>query len=427
MSANPGVTQERGAIDVHVAMLGARMHYAVPRLLHQAGMLGRFYTDNYIGNKPSLEWALDRIPARWRPQRVTHLLARKEASIPSSRVQSFDWLGLWFAWRLSRARDKNELIELVARRAAEFNRKVIKAIRQPPAVIWGFSGAAAELFQWAKAHGVPCILEQTIAPRTIEMRLLTEERERWPGWEPTLVSFAERDARAEREKIEWALADRIAGASQFVLESLEACGVNANRRRLIPYGVDLDSYPLMPLRNPNRVDEPLRVLFVGEVSLRKGAPYLLEALKMLGSKVVDARFVGSVALSRKVINKYVDVARFVGSLPRSAMVNMYRWADVLCLPSICEGSATVTYEALASGAPVIATWNTGSLVRDGINGFIVPIRDAEAIADRLDSYRADRSLLENHQRGAATARDEVGLNAYERRLVSVIEELVANG
>lgn len=400
------------------------MHYAVPRLLHQAGLLGYFYTDHYLGNKPWLERLLKLVPARLRPSRLTRLLARKDTTIPPSAVRSFEGLGYWFKWRLSRVRNQNELVTVVAERGAAFNRKIIKSLTAPPRLIWGFNGAALELFQWAKPRGARLILEQTIVPRAVEMRLLGEELERWPDWEPTLVPFLQRDARADRERLEWELADRVVGGSQFVVDGLEQCGVVRERCRIVPYGVGLDRFPLIDAsRGGESAERALRVLFVGNAGLRKGAPYLLEALRMLGSKAIEARFVGSVDLNRKVIEKYVDVATFTGAVPRSAMADMYRWADVFCLPSICEGSATVTYEALASGVPVITTLNTGSVVQDEVNGFIVPIRDSQAIADRLDRYRADRSLLQHHRRGAAAARDSVSLEAYGRRLVDLVDEL----
>jgi hypothetical protein len=403
-------------------MIGARMHYAVPRLLHDAGFLGRFYTDAYIGNKPVLRTLLKAISTRWRPAPIARFLGRRDVAIPPNLVTSFDWLGLRFALRLVCTRDKNESTEIVARRAAAFNRRVIGSIRHRPDAIWGFNGAAKELFQWAKPRGIPCVLEQTILPRPAEMRLLTEERERWPGWEPALVPFAKNDARAEREQAEWELADRIVGASSFVVEGLEQCGVEADRCRIVPYGVDTGSYlPRVPIR---RCEDALRVLFVGEVGLRKGVPYLLEALRMLGPSGARARFVGPVALDRVVLARYSNVAEFMGPVPRSAVSALYHWADLLCLPSICEGSATVSYEALACAVPVMVTPNSGSLVRDGVDGFVVPIRDAEAIAERLQLYRTEPSLLREHKHGAAQSRHRVSIERYRRDLEALLSELL---
>ena len=74
------------------------------------------------------------------------------------------------------------------------------------------------------------------------------------------------------------------------------------------------------------------------------------------------------------------------------MAKHYQWADVFVLPSICEGSATVIYEAIGYGLPVVTTPNAGSVVRDGVEGFVVPIRDVAAIIQSLDRLSSDPQL-----------------------------------
>jgi glycosyltransferase involved in cell wall biosynthesis len=165
----------------------------------------------------------------------------------------------------------------------------------------------------------------------------------------------------------------------------------------------------------------LRLLFIGEIGLRKGVPYLLEALRMLNTKKVHAKLVGKIALSREIVTRYTDVADFVGSVPRSDIKSLYDWADVFVLPSICEGSATVTYEALASGVPVICTPNTGSMVRDRVDGHIVPIRNPEAIAQSIENYLKTPGLLEAEQNEAIKGRERLGIEAYGERLVKAID------
>jgi glycosyltransferase involved in cell wall biosynthesis len=94
--------------------------------------------------------------------------------------------------------------------------------------------------------------------------------------------------------------------------------------------------------------------------------------------------------AQTVLRKQIDL---IGAVPRSEIEQHFAWADVFLLPSVCEGSATVTYEALHWGLPVICTSNTGSVVRDGQEGFIIPAGDAQAIADRIDQLRRDPELL----------------------------------
>ncbi|NIO85880.1 MAG: glycosyltransferase, partial [Candidatus Aminicenantes bacterium] len=219
----------------------------------------------------------------------------------------------------------------------------------------------------------------------------------------------------EREEAEWELADVVLTGSDFVTEGLVSCGVEGGKCVRVPYGVNLEtfSYRVREKRN----DGKLRILFVGQVGLRKGIPYLLRALEMIGEKHIAVKIAGKICVSNKVIDRYRASHDFLGEVPRSEIPDLYSWADVFVIPSLCEGSATVTYEALASGVPVIATPNTGSLVRDGIDGQIVPIRDPEAIASAIEKYISEPKLLEEHRRAAQGDRWRCGLDAYRKRLL----------
>lgn len=116
------------------------------------------------------------------------------------------------------------------------------------------------------------------------------------------------------------------------------------------------------------------------------------------------------------LRRHVEV---VGSVPRSQIVLQYAWADVFVLPSICEGSATVTHEALAAGLPVVCTPNTGSVVQDGIDRFIVPVRRSDSIAQKLDLLRNEDFLACMSENARARAA-EFTLNEYSERLIAAI-------
>jgi glycosyltransferase involved in cell wall biosynthesis len=115
----------------------------------------------------------------------------------------------------------------------------------------------------------------------------------------------------------------------------------------------------------------------------------------------------------------------IGSVPRSEIGEHYKWADVFLLPSICEGSATVTYEAMAAGLPVICTPNTGSVVRDGVEGFIVPVRDAKMIAERIEQLAANPEQRARMADNALVRADHFTLEAYGRRLLAVLANELA--
>ena len=139
------------------------------------------------------------------------------------------------------------------------------------------------------------------------------------------------------------------------------------------------------------------MLTVGEVGLRKGTPYILKAAQLLKDKI-NIRMVGQINVLPKAeleLRKYIEL---VGSIPRSEIHKQFLWADVFLLPSLCEGSATVVYEALGFGLPVICTENTGSVVRNGIEGFIVEIKNGESIAEKLEKISNDHFLSKNARR-----------------------------
>ncbi len=394
------------------------MHYAVPRILHQAGMLERFYTDIYLGNKPVLLRVLERLPLGFK--NLNKLTGRADGSIPPEKVISFDLLGIIYWWKQKRAKNIQELHHVFAEGGRRFCERIIKSGTGRPDIIYGFQSASLELFKYAKERGIKCILEQTIAPQRIQRKLLKEEVERWPGWQDDLDYPSENDPLAQREEAEWELADLILAGSEFVVDGLKICGVVEEKCRVVPYGVSLEKFP--PFEKEPLHNRPLRMLFVGEVGLRKGVPYLLEALRMLNTKNIEARLIGKISIAEEIVKRYQRYATFYGIIPRNQIKEHYAWADVFVLPSICEGSATVTYEALASGIPVICTPNTGSMVRDGVDGHIIPIRNVEEIAFALERYLKSPEKLTFHRKSAIDGRDRVSLDAYGKRLLSAIRE-----
>jgi len=112
----------------------------------------------------------------------------------------------------------------------------------------------------------------------------------------------------------------------------------------------------------------------------------------------------------------------IGPVPRSAVAEHYRWADVFVFPSLCEGSATVCYEALAWGLPVITTPNSGSVVVEGTDGFIVPIRDPHAIAEKLEILAQRPALLQALSEGARRRAADYSIQRYRDRLVRALSE-----
>ena len=227
--------------------------------------------------------------------------------------------------------------------------------------------------------------------------IMAEEYARWGS------SYRPIDRRVvEKELREYEEADLITVPSTFVYRSFLAEGMAQEKLTRIPYGVDLSLFGPQ-----KKLDETFRVVYVGQVSLRKGVPYLLEAVKGLDLPGLELVVIGGLTEEIKPILARFQDPRFsyLGFIPRSRLSHYYSQGSVLVLPSIEEGLALVQAQAMACGLPVIATTNTGAedLFTDGVEGFIVPIRDPESIREKI------RYLYENPR-----IREEMGQAAQRR-------------
>jgi glycosyltransferase involved in cell wall biosynthesis len=398
------------------------MHYAVPRIVERAGLLARLFTDLYSAG-PLLH-VLRRLSARSHATAAARLAARS-AGIPPARVRAFHAFGLRYAWRRRRARSPDETCRVNLWAGDRFGDLVARELPAECRAIYGFNSASQRLFTEAAPTGARLVLEQTIAPREIERALMRAEHERWPGWEPPRRASEALDRFCERERAEWALADRIVCPSPFVADAVRSLSPHGSRCRVVPYGVDAPETSCPGSAAPPRGSRPLRVLFVGAVGLRKGVPYLLEAARRFSASQVVFRLVGPLACRRRALLAAAPPnVELTGPVPRTEVARHYAWADLFCLPSICEGSATVVYEALAAGLPVITTPNAGSIVRDGLEGRIVPVCDAEAIVGALETWRSDPAALRAIARAARERAAFGSLDAYGQRLLSELAEVL---
>ncbi|WP_341524654.1 glycosyltransferase family 4 protein [Nostoc sp. UHCC 0302] len=371
---------------VLVAQPGARKHYQEPLLFYRWGILDRLYTDFYSGHNALANLLRHPIIYKHLPSLLKKGLDRYEPGLKDASVTHFPLL----AYQVLKAINKASIEEtgkIYVWSGQELCRRFINSGLGNANIIYGFNSTSIEFFEYAKQHGLCCILDQTQAERSLVHKLLQEEEERWPGWSLSPFIVNDGDLKLlQREQGEQDLADKIICGSSFVKNSLIARGVNANKIFVVSLGRLKDEKSLHQpiILNPQERGNELRILFAGSVGLRKGIPYLLEALRKIKGKIpFICKIAGSLEIKPERITEYSDVCEFLGRVSRSHIKDLYTWADVFVLPSICEGSAMVTYEAMSSGLPIITTPNSGSIVRDEIDGFIIPVRDIEAIADRL--------------------------------------------
>jgi glycosyltransferase involved in cell wall biosynthesis len=406
-------------MKIAVAQLGARMHYAVPRIFAGNDSLDRLYTDLYAGK--GIGGVLSVVPPRLLPPGGRKLAARTVAGFPNERVTAFGLLGFRYWSRLRSARTPRECAAVHLWAGDELGRLILRHGLGEADTLYTYNSASLRLLRHAREHGIRTLYEQTIAPVAVELELMTEEYRRWPDWEDATDPAEFYGPFLENEREEWALADRLVCGSAFVAEGIRSSGGPAERTRVVPYGVTPPADG--PVKgSPSQIgNRPLRVLTVGTVGLRKGAPYLAAAAKALVGRA-EFRLVGPVALTRHGCDELRSRVELVGAVPRSEVAAHFAWADVFLLPSLCEGSATATYEALSHGLPVVTTFHSGSPVIDGEQGFIVPIREVDPIVASLERLASDPERLAEMSRAAVAHSRSLTLAAYGTRLIDAVQE-----
>lgn len=394
-----------------VAMLGARMHYAVPRVLHDSGLLSHFCSD-FCASKGWL-WLAGILPACVMPKFFKRFISRIPYGVPAEKITSFSALGLQYRQRLKNANSLDDKRNAFLWAGKEFSVQVKKHGLGNAAGVYVLNSAGLELLEFAKDSDLKTVLEQCSCPREIEQGIVQQEVLSYPAWENMPEAQGSDSLYAEREREEWQHADLIICPSEFVRDGVALAGGPVERCCIVPYGVNLS---LGAVKQP---EGRLKVLTVGKRSLQKGSQYVLAAAEQLKGRA-EFRMVGSSQLTlyaEEKIRLSIDVH---GPVPRGDIHSHYEWADVFLLPSLSEGSATVCYEALAAGLPVICTPNTGSVVRNGVDGFVVPIRDATVIAEKIEQLSVDRGLLKEMSENALKRSREFTIEKYGERLTAAL-------
>jgi starch synthase len=258
---------------------------------------------------------------------------------------------------------------------------------QPCDAFIGISGAGLKTGQKVQAWGGKFVCDRGSTHQRYQETVVAEEYSRW-GMPvkidaPHIVS---------REEEIYAQADAITVPSTVAKRSFVARGVAAEKVHVLPYGVRLDHFT----RTAQPEARTFHVLFAGQVSLRKGIPYLLQAFAKVKHPRKTLTIVGAVQDDVRGVLPSLpqDGVTFTGSMPQAELAKLMSASHLLVLPSVEEGLALVQGQAMACGCPVLATTATGAedLFTDGVEGFIVQDRDVDALTMRMQQVADDPAL-----------------------------------
>jgi glycosyltransferase involved in cell wall biosynthesis len=288
-------------------------------------------------------------------------------------------------------------------------------------VFFAYDTGALEAMQWCREQGVHCVLNQMDPSRT-EVEIVHEEEGRWPGWATHQSDIPEEYFR--RREQEWSAADLVVVNSRFCRDALIKQGVPQEKLFTMPLCYEADESNGQSVARSRQPSEPIRVLFLGQVILRKGIQYLLAAARQLEKVNIQFDVVGPLGISQSAISGAPANVKFHGRAGRADAVKWYRQSDVFVLPTLSDGFAITQLEAMTYGLPVVTTPCCGEVVSEGVDGFIIPPRDADTLAQTLKRYVMEPLLLKSQQMAALAKAGEFTLERLSQNLISLERALV---
>lgn len=402
-----------------VAQNGAREQFAVPRAIHRAGRLAALATEIWMGPRRARVLgglrATSRLASRWHADlgdvEVRHRSARAVLRQVLQRPPT----------------DPRERSRRYIREGADFASWVAELLGPMRGVAGGFLGftnASLEALERARSLGMRTVLDQIAAGR-IEDRL---SREEWDRHGLPAESCPQRPQDYwDRVAAEWAIADGVLVNSRWARDSLRDDGVDESRLFVVPVSHAAETRAAPIRRAPS---EPLRLIFVGRVSVMKGVPDLLAAMRHLasgGRRGPRLDLYGRVELPDRLLERLPDGVRLHGAVPSSEVAARMREAHALVFPTICDGFGKVQIEAMSCGLPVLATTNCGDVVDDGVDGFRVPIRSPHAIAEGIERIESMGSGIDGFSEAALAKSRTFGLDRWWRDFEAGVDALQEGG
>ncbi|MBW4444616.1 MAG: glycosyltransferase family 4 protein [Plectolyngbya sp. WJT66-NPBG17] len=394
----------------------------VGRALYEANLLSQFTTTIVYRPDDAITKALTSLGDRIQFDLAQQLSRRAVTEFPLSLVKDHPWHEI-LQLLIGRFDRDRRLSDWVFHRGIEaYDRWVAQETVRSSRIVYGYETACLATFEAAKQQGIACIYDVPAPEHEFVENLLSQELQHYPELETPYRKYVkQRQAeRTQRRRKEWELADVVIANSEFTKASYAAAGLDVSKARVVPYGA--------PPVNVDALNEPrslsTQFLWAGTFSIRKGAHYLLQAWKQLQPQNAQLQVFGSMGLPSSLIVDLPDSIHLSGTVPRAELYRLYRQADVLVFPTLCDGFGMVVTEAFAQGLPVITTDRAGAadLIQPGVNGFIVPAGDPQALAETLEWCITHRSQLQAMRKAALETAAKWQWSDYRRSLIEHLRD-----
>ncbi|MEP7305889.1 MAG: glycosyltransferase family 4 protein [Acidobacteriota bacterium] len=395
---------------VLLAHPGTQTSFRLAAELHRLSALYAYYTTVAIAQGGVWDRVSRCLPRRWQ----FRLANRRIAEVPSARIHTRPLFEVWTLVQMARQCDHQRVLHV---RNGWFQRSISDRSLLAADVVIGFDTSAAILARRCASLSVPFLLDQTHPDSTVSGN--EQIKRRYPDWVEGVDVRLPEVREAERE--ERALARLIAVAGSFSRRALIGSGVDPEKTRVNPLGVDCSRFAV----TPKSFGRPFRFLFVGAMIARKGIPLLLDAWRELKGSDTELWLVGSASTRTLSLLPPLPGMRYLGRLPPSELAFVLQQCDVFVFPSYCEGFGQVILEAMASGLPVITTTATAGpdIITHGHDGWIVEPDNPDELVEAMRNCLVNRAIIPSMGLRARETAERFSWPAYGVRLLTLLREL----
>lgn len=345
--------------------------------------------------------------------------------------QFFEWYGLYQLLMMRMHITGEEYDRINDRLNVWFGHRVARHLkRENVDLVISYDNNSATLFSdlKEKAPNIIRVLDVSAANRVYMKKIYEEDLQVSPEFADKLKDecpILGDQSICERIQEEINLSQYFLVGSSFVKKSLEYSGVKPEQIYVCPYGVDTDKFCRERIEiRPD--EEPIRFVFIGGTKQLKGLSYMLQAFQQIDNKKATFTIIGTDNICSDLKEKYAKNVTFLGMILHKKMPEVLQNYDVMLFPSLGEGFGLSMAEAMACGLPVISTANTGAydIVSDAQNGFIVPIQDADAIANKMQWFINNREEIPRMGQNAMKTVSELTWDNYYKQVAAAIGEII---
>lgn len=392
---------------------GTQYSHQLARQLLRHACLSEFWTCFALSKDNWFTQVLNgSLPASWRKRIANRIIPDMPAKYLRT-MATVEWKAL------NQINQGSSPQKALHKRNQAFQERIPTSSIQKAAAIIGFDTSSWIIGKRSRELGKPFFLDQSIAHPLVNQSTSQEVARCFPSWQKTLEPRLPEVLACENQ--EYTLATKIITASSYTKQTLISQGVAADKILVNPYGVDLRTFypPLEP-----RTRQPLRFLFLGAISARKGVPLLLEAWRALALEDSELWLVGPITATERSIIPTLPGLKVMGKYPYEDLPDLLRQCDVLVFPSYCEGFGLVLLEALASGMPIITTEATAGpdLIQNGREGLLIPSGDMEALCQAIKYFIDNQSEIESMSKAARQCAERFSWDSYGDRWQKILQE-----